>query len=117
MCLVAAALSLVLSIIPPPPSSTLFPYTTLFRSRALRPRFWDRHRRLQRGKLLRASPSPGQRTSGEGIENPVSTKHDSARQRFLAKQPHDVTYVRNVGLSLLVTLHHKNGRIAVRDCI
>src|SRR5207245_7090101 len=33
--------------------------------RAVRPRFWHRHRRLQRSKLLRASPSPGQRTRGE----------------------------------------------------
>src|SRR5207237_9533176 len=36
-CLHAALRLLFFSIIPPPPSSTLFPYTTLFRSCSLRP--------------------------------------------------------------------------------
>src|SRR5207249_10372288 len=47
----------LLSLLPPPPRSTLFPYTTLFRSptRAA-PR--DRAPRSWRGATLRRAPSP-----------------------------------------------------------
>src|SRR3989442_11925750 len=59
-----------------PPRSTLFPYTTLFRSRGGR-ELVDRRRRLQgrRPRLLRHGPlGPGRRESEDDLEGPPARR-------------------------------------------
>src|SRR5207249_10889837 len=84
-----------LSLLPPPPSSTLFPYTTLFRSQepgAQEDRGEDlpapRHR--QRAPALESSPPSepsGERGHGSGLlwdvgaEQPVGPEHHDDDQR------------------------------------
>src|SRR5947208_12285463 len=58
-------------MIRPPPRSTLFPYTTLFRSPALRD--------LRRGRLGR-SPRPGSRARAPGCGAGRSEEHTSELQ-------------------------------------
>src|SRR5256886_5443125 len=66
-----------------PPRSTLFPYTTLFRSHALRRRERERHRIPRHGTARRrdAVQSSGEGCSAEGSGRPVRDRdHGGARE-------------------------------------
>src|SRR3712207_8898968 len=88
-----------------PPRSTLFPYTTLFRSKGKRPPDRDRPR-CDRPAVFRALPPPGGRSGtvspGPGFRSEEHTSELQSRQylvcRLLLEKKY---YIPNVRLALV----------------
>src|SRR5437773_8840752 len=90
----------------PPPSSTLFPYTTLFRSRGLQADHATPRRgrpRRRRGPLARARAAGARARRSEEHTSELQSHHDLVCRLLLEKKKKNVAIIRANQVDLFCT--------------